>query len=114
MKEVKSFVELFIAKITGDDAKAVAIKNQKKATAIFKAEIARREAVLFQFEENVETAQEDVEDALINNGESIADNQSYLNNNVEAELRLEAAKEELKEEKAIIAFLKKKLEFISK
>jgi len=77
-KQVGLFLEMCVAIITGDDAKAKAVKIQKKALAILRAQIAVKTAHTLTEEEDVENATEALAKARMNNGSPITDNKSYV------------------------------------
>lgn len=78
--KVKSFVEIAIATIKGDDAEVTALKIQKRANSILSTQVAMQKLELNKAEDALETAREDFESALINNGELIKDDERYIMN----------------------------------
>lgn len=110
---VKNFVALVVAMIKGDDAKATAIKIQKKATMGLTAQIAVKDAVTLELEENVESAVEALNSARANNGELIKDTSEYIVTLLTRKKEVTKAKEALASHQAVIDSLKEELELIN-
>lgn len=114
MAELKGFVAMVVAILTGDDAEVTALKIQKKGKAALKAQIAVKEAATLELEEQVEVAQEALELARVNRGEVITNNNTYISNLLGRRRDLEAAEKNLEVHLETIEFLKKELEIVSK
>lgn len=98
-------VQLIVAKISGDDAKATALKIQGKAISLLKAQIAIKESETFSLTDKVESAAEALNNARINNGEVITNSDAYIRNLFTAEANLSNAEEALEKHQADIDFL---------
>lgn len=112
-KTKKTFVDLVIALIKGDDAEVKAIKIQKKAIATLKAQIAVKKAHTLNLEEKVEGAQEVLSMARINSGKVITDGEEYISNLLRANKGLKFAEEAMQNHLGIISFLECELKEIS-
>lgn len=110
---MSNFVSKIVSIIKGDDAEAIAKKIQKKAQAGIKAQIAVKEAHTLVVEEKVEAAQEDADMALVNYGNSITNNDSYIENLLRTNQAVESAKKALERHNSELEFLKAKLAEIS-
>ncbi len=103
--KVSRMVQLIVAKISGDDAKATALKIQGKAISLLKAQIAIKESETFSLNDKVESAAEALNNARINNGEVITNSDAYIRNLFTAEANLSNAEEALEKHQADIDFL---------
>lgn len=111
---VKNFVDLAVAIIKGDDAEAKAIKIQSRASKIVKSQLSAYELEKSSAEDTVEEAKENYNLALVNNGEVITNNESYLQGLVDATAVLEAAEEKLAETMENIQMFQDALNTINK
>ena len=114
MLKVPNFLKLAVAIITGDDAEAKAIKIQSKAKAAIKAQIAVKQAEILDLEENLQTAKENLEKALANNGNLIdADGKErYITGLFSANEKLERAQKALDATNGDVTFLEIRLEML--
>lgn len=92
---VKTFIELAVAIIKGDDAEAKAIKIQQRAKRNLEAQLAGYNLSKNTAEDDLEMAKENYDNALVNNGELITDNDAYLDNLVAAHDKVETAQSAL-------------------
>lgn len=105
MSKLKTFVEIAIATIKGDDAEVTALKIQKRANSILSTQVAMQQLELNKAEDNLETAKEDFQAALINNGNLIKDDMAYITNLQVAQDKISAAEFAIEEIKETIAQL---------
>lgn len=112
MKNSKNFVQAVEAKLKGEDASTVAKKIQKQADSAFKAHIASLTGDTIALEDAVESAQEALDNARINNAQTISNRNQYVQNLVAAKNNLTAAEKALKDHKDTIAFLEEQHEYI--
>ena len=113
MSKASKFLALAVAMITGDDAKAKSLKIQKKAVAGLRAQIAVKEAKTLTLEDNVESAQEGLEKARVNDGQLISNSDDYIMNLMTANGILEIQENTLKSHEDVVAFLKGELAIVS-
>lgn len=110
-----NYVKLFIAFVKGDEAEATAIKNQAKAIALIKAQIAQKEAKRLSLVEDVSEMETNLVNARLNGGELIGKNADlYLSNLVNAYEKLDSTKQSLENLDKEIEFFKNELAEISK
>lgn len=110
-----NYVKLFMSFIKGDEAEVTAIKNQAKAMALIKAQIAQKEAKRLSLEEDVVDAETNLVNARLNDGTLISKNpDEYLKKLVSAQEMLDYKKELLQHLDKEIDFFKKELEEIRK
>ena len=114
MENLSNFVRLAIAKISGHDAEATALKIERKAIAALASQIAVQEALVIDYEQAVEDAEEKLDEARINSGNLIEDRDWYVQSIVDAHEFLEDSKKQLADLKEIIKFLKSELSNIKK
>ena len=88
MKNLKNFVQAVEAKLKGEDASTVAKKIQKQADSAFKAHIASLTGDTIALEDAVESAQEALDNARINNAQTISNRNQYVQNLVAAKNNL--------------------------
>ena len=107
MTKMESYIEEAVALIKGDDAKAIAAKNWRKSVSAFKVQLAAMEGNLISKEDKLESAKEVLNKALYNNGILIGDNQGdmYIQNQIDAQNKVEQAEKELAAHKKTMAFL---------
>jgi hypothetical protein len=110
---VTSFISQFIASIKGDDAQAKAEKNWRRANSALKSAIPSAEGDSIQFEDAVDSAKENLNKALINNGEDITDSKRYVENILRATEALEEAKENVELHKKKLSILNDALKALS-
>ena len=111
---MNNFLKTIVALIEGDDAKVLALKIQKKAKAAFTAQVAVKQAFTLSLEENVENAQESLQNALVNKGYQITDTDDYLITILSKRRHVEEAQKELDGHLETVAFLQEQLAEISK
>jgi hypothetical protein len=92
--KVKTFVDLVVARLTGDDAQVKAIRIEKKAKSAFKSQIAALEAKIVDAEMHVEEAIEAVNNAIVP-ASDITDGKRYIEAIVSAQSKLDASQEQL-------------------
>lgn len=109
MKEVMSFIEEFVRRAQGDDAKADAIKAKRKGTAGLKTQISIMEGETVNLEENLETAKEVLQGALLNNGKPIDKADAYVKNLIDSKNVVTEAQAELDNHEETLQFLKDSL-----
>lgn len=112
-KTIKSFVEEASAIITGNDAKATAIKMKRQADSALNSELYAKRGKTIHLEDKVEAAEEALHLATYNNGETIKDSPQYVKNLIHAQNSLIEAKEALEDHLAIIKFLEERLEVVN-
>ena len=107
MTKMESYIKEVAALIKGDDADALAMKIWRKSVSAFKVQLAAMEGNLISKEDKVENAKEILKKALYNNGILIADDKGdvYVQNQIDAQNRVEQAEKELAAHKKTIAFL---------
>lgn len=92
---VKTFADLVVARLTGDDAKVKAIRIEKKAKSAFKSQLAALEASIVDAEMHVEEALESFNNAVVPDGD-ITDGKSYMVGITRAQEQLDNKEETLK------------------
>ena len=111
---LNSFCKEFIAKVKGDDVEARAEKVWRQANSALKSSISSMEGDLIEKEDRVTTAQENLMDARINAGNTIADRGYYISKLIEAEEKVRNAQKQLDAHIATITFLKEQYESLKK
>ena len=112
-----SFVNSFVALVTGDDAQAQAEQTFRQATAGLKSHIHSYEGDTIDFETNLAQAKIELEQARVNHGKIMKDQidrQQYVLILIAARNKAVQAEEELQLHKEKIEFLKEQLDIISK
>lgn len=104
-KKQKTFIDLVIAIIKGDDAEVLAIKIQKKAVATLRAQIAVKEAHTLHLEDLVDSCQEVLNKSRINSGKLITSGEDYI-------LSLMVAEKDLKESISVLEAHKEDIKFL--
>lgn len=113
MSKLMTFVEQFVALVQGDDAKVLAVKVRRKASSAIATQLAVSRGRLIGAEEALETAQENLMKARLNNGLAITgDGESYVSNLISAQNSAEDAKEALESLQEKIAFLEEQLKIV--
>jgi len=102
-KKVNSFVKQVVARLKGDDNEVVAQKVARKAMSAIEGQIAALKAQVVDDEQRVEDAQEYL-DNMIYPTAVFSDNRNYCVNIVNAQSRLEDAKDALKSTQDSIDF----------
>jgi hypothetical protein len=110
--KLPKFIQLAIATIRGDDAKATALKIQAKAIGAFNAQIAVKTAETLDKEEDLELAKDNLAKARMNMGVLITDKVVYLEKLGKAQDKVEAAQDELDNHLDSIEFLKEQLAIV--
>lgn len=105
--EVSRFVESVLARLTGDQDKALALKNEKLAISALKTQIALKEGELVEAESNVEAAQENLKEVTFPTTPISRDN--YVRNLINAQEKLKDAEEDLEVLNETLSFLKETL-----
>jgi hypothetical protein len=106
---IKSFVKTVVAKIKGDDAEVFAEKLWRRAQSLYTAAIPSEKAKLYNFTEAVEIAQENLNNARVNNALAIENGEAFIENVLEARVALEEAQENLVLQEKKIAMLEEEL-----
>lgn len=106
---MKLFVKQFAALIKGDTAEQQALKTFRKAVSAITAHIAKLKGDTISFEDAVETAQENADKALLNNGQDIDNRDSYVRMLVQRNNELKQAQENLNSHLELLAFLEENL-----
>ena len=102
-KSLSLFVKETVARLKGDDAEVLAIKNQRKADSAINGQLAALKAKLVDDESAVEDGEELLNNAIYPNT-AITDNQAYVRGISKAHEALEEAKETLENTKNSIAY----------
>jgi multidrug resistance efflux pump len=106
MNKLNSFVKQFAAILKGDDAEAKAAKVWRQAESAFKVQIASLNGDLIRKEDTVTVAEENLEKALVNNGNEIGDNRDgYIANLIAKKEALRQAVKQLAAHEDTIEFL---------
>lgn len=108
-----NFVKSIIAHLKGDDAEVQALKIQKQGTARLKQHLSAMEAERLTLEEDIESAKENISLAIINNGISITDGNSYVKGIVSANQNLQDALDTLEAHDKTVKILKEALVKVS-
>ena len=101
----KNFLAIAVAAIKGDEAEVIALKIQKRANSILTTQVAMQNLELNKAEDALETAKEDFQAALINNGELIKNDEVYIMNLQKAQDAITMAELEIESIKETIAQL---------
>lgn len=105
MNKTTNFFREIKARLTGDSAELTAAKNERKANAAFKSQLAALEAKLVDDEANASEAKE-LYDKTLYPTELITNNASYISSVIRAKEAMEKANAEVEDTKASIAFFK--------
>ena len=100
---LSNFVNQVVARIKGDEAEVIALKNEKKARTAIRSQISALEAKLVDDEDAVETAKENLSNAIYPST-LITDNQVYVNNIRNAQKRVDDAIEKVEDTRASLKF----------
>lgn len=100
---VKTFADLVVARLTGDDAKVKAIRIEKKAKSAFKSQLAALEASIVDAEMHVEEALENFNNAVVPAGD-ITNGKSYVLGIQRAQESLDSKEEVLQDLKASLRY----------
>lgn len=115
MSKVKNFIDLVVALVQGDDAKTTALKIQRKAAGVLKAQVAVKEAETFSLEEELDSANTAMELARVNSGKIISGKgDDYIIGVLRARKVVKDAEEALADHKADIKMLKEERELVLK
>ena len=112
MEKKLNFIERVVAFLKGDDKEVVAANIKRKALSYLKAATGNYDVMLIKADEEIESAQENLEKALMNNG-STEFTEDYISNLVEANNRLLVAQEKKKAVEETKEFLKEQLEKVN-
>jgi len=105
-KLVKSFVKEFMAKVSGDSAKATAEKVLRQADSALQTHIAVETGNTISLEDALEAAKERLHAAKLNNGSVIDDRDAYVESIINAKNALTLAEEALENHYEKLHFLK--------
>lgn len=103
IKKGTHFVAEVVARLKGDDAKAVAEKNARKAMSAVEGQLAALKAKEVDLENTVEDAQENLGNAKFPTV-MIDNNQAYIKNIQKAQETLDQAEQELADVKSSITY----------
>lgn len=109
---LKSFVATFVALVKGDDAEALAQKTLRRGDNALKSQIAACDGQEIDFEDRIAQAEENLQKALVNNGQESFDKDTYIKNILNAKNKLTEEQEAWEAHKEKTAFLKDCLEAI--
>ncbi len=93
-KTVTKFFKETFARITGDDATVLILKNEKRANKAFKSQIIQNENLLDALEDALETAEENYATAKFPT-DPIKEGEVYVQNVLNARKKVKEAKAEL-------------------
>lgn len=111
--QVSSFINQFIATVKGDDAKAQAEKNWRKANSALKSAIPSSEGDTIRYEDELETAKENLKKARVNNGNDIINPGAYVTGILQATQAVEEAEENLQLHLKKVKILNEELAMLS-
>lgn len=111
---MNSFIKEFKARLEGDNAEALAQKALRSSNSALDTHIACKVGDLVSLEDRVETCQDDLVKARVNNGQPIKDRDIYVKNLISAQNNLIDAEEALSEHKRLLEFLKEQKELNNK
>lgn len=105
---MSKFNKMLIAYLKGDDATIKAVKIERQAESALKSHIAQLEGDLAAKEDAIKDAQEELENACINNGELIAseNRHRYIQGIIDAKNRVIEREDELAEINAKLEVLR--------
>lgn len=106
MNTVKSFIKQFVAAVKGDDAEAKAQKAYRQVGSALNSQIAVLEGESVDRESAIDTAKENLSDALVNKGYPISDRNQYVRNLLDLKNKLTEAEEAKEKHDAKLDFLK--------
>lgn len=114
MSKISTFVALTVALLKGDEAQAVAIKNQSKATSILENQLNSQKFELGELKEELSEIEEKANLSLINNGKVItsADKENYIQGILNAEEAVLEVKARIEANEEITSILEAKLEIV--
>lgn len=104
--ELSKFAKFIVAKLTGDKATAIAIRNEKFAKSAVKQQINSLETEIVKQETKAEAAEEAFENVVYPTVE-IEDTERYIENVVNAQKNLDIAKSKLKASQEDLAYFNK-------
>jgi hypothetical protein len=103
IKKGSIFAKEVLARLKGDDAKAIAEKNARKAMSAVEGQLAALKAKEVDLENTLEDAQENLANAKYPT-DMITDNQNYIRNIKKAQEMLDNAEQDLKDVKDSINY----------
>lgn len=109
METVSNFVSIVLAKLTGDKAKEIALRNEKKARAALRGQISALESEQVNLDEKLEDAREAFNNALYP-AAPIESSEAYIESIVRAQENVDCAEENLADNINSIEFYKSLLE----
>ena len=114
MSKISTFVALTVALLKGDEAQAVAIKNQSKATSILENQLNSQKFELGELKEELAEIEEKANLSLINNGKVItsSDKENYIQGILNAEEAVLEVKARIEANEEITTILEAKLEIV--
>lgn len=113
-KEIMSYIKQFVALSKGDDAEALAIKVQRSGRAALQARLHNEEGNLFQLEEALERAEENLVMARMNNLSPVNDRNDYVSTLIHARNTVTEAQEALEAKKLLIEVLREEIALLDK
>jgi hypothetical protein len=108
-KTIKSYVNRFIAKLNGEDDKALGEKTKRQADLALCAKIALLKYEALELESNLAKAEENIENAILNNGKLIENSDEFIRLLVETESKKVMATNAILAHQKLIDFLNEKL-----
>lgn len=112
MEKKLDFIERVVAFLNGDDEEVVAANIKRKALSYLKAATGNYDVMLIKADEKIESAQEKLEKALMNNG-STEFTENYISNLVNANNALIEAQEKKVSIEEIKKFLEEQMNNIN-
>jgi|TARA_R110000744_G_scaffold207198_1_gene325797 hydroxymethylpyrimidine pyrophosphatase-like HAD family hydrolase len=109
MKNLTSFSKQFVAFMAGDTDKALAEKVWRTSQAAINAAYHVKKGQAVALETKLETAKEEVNTALMNNGKVITDNDNYIKGIILAENKVVDVTAEVEDLDKLVAYLKEKI-----
>lgn len=113
-KEIMSYVKQFVHLAKGEDSEALAIKVQRSAKAALQTRLHNEEGNMFELEEKVEKAEENLIQARMNFLSQIEDRNQYVSSLIIARNSVTKVKEELENKKLLISVLEEELAILDK
>lgn len=108
----KGFVESLVEFFKGVSDEAKALKIQRKSSSLIKMAISSMENDILVQEDKIDTAKENLEKAIFNNGKTDFEDGEYVDNILTLRNSLTTSEEELEATKKTLAYLKELLETV--
>ena len=107
--KVKSFINSFVALVSGESDTVIAEKVWRQAESALASQIPALKGDLVALEDKVEEAKEALEKARLNNGQLIEKRENYVAGLLIAKNAVTIAEQDLQDHKDKIAFLEEEL-----